>query len=157
MRKFLILILTVLTLAVSCETEFGSTVIAQEAMIEKFINDSLSHCEIVHNSGVNRAILTPGAGAAVEEGDEVAFDYIGYVLDEGHLYSFTQGSISKPVGSGELIKGLDLGLVGAKRNEDCMVIFTAEYGYGKGALNVVLEASALAFGVHIVSISKSGD
>lgn len=157
MRKFFILALAVSLLAVSCETEFRSTVISQEAMIEKFINDSLSRYEIVRNDGVNRAILVPGSGNVVEKGDNVTFDYVGCVLSDGKLAAFTQGTLTKPVGSGELIKGLDLGLVGAKRGEECMLIFSAEYGYGKGSLNVVPEAQALAFDVKIVSISKSDD
>ena len=54
-----------------------------------------------------------------------------------------------------MIKGLDIGLVGARSGEESLLIFTADYGYGRNSVNIVPEASALLFQTVVTHVQKN--
>ena len=58
------------------------------------------------------------------------------------------------VGTGDLIPGLDRGLVGAHLGERRLIIFTSKYGYGENAVGLVDENTALLFEVLVAAIKK---
>ena len=105
-----------------------------------------------------RVILTPGApGApALEKGDSTFLYFAGYVFSSnGPSSQFTLDSARVRVGSGDLIRGLDKGLIGARLGEESLVIFSADDGYGSTAVGVVPENTALLFNVAIADIKKN--
>ena len=59
------------------------------------------------------------------------------------------------VGSGDLIRGLERGLPGARLGEEALILFSADDGYGSQALGLVPENSALLFDVGVAGIKKN--
>jgi len=159
MAKWLNIILFLAILSVSCESEYENTLVTQEENIDKYIADNFEDYEVVHNGGTSRVIISKGSGNSIENGDVVSFSYAGYIFeDDGPTEFFTSGTKTDvTIGNNDIIKGLDLGLAGALMREEAAILFSARYGYGKNALNVVPEQSALLFIVKITSIRKHQD
>ena len=59
------------------------------------------------------------------------------------------------VGSGDLIPGLDRGLVGAHLGQEALVVFSSENGYGNQQVGLVPENTALLFEVLVAAIKKN--
>jgi peptidylprolyl isomerase len=74
-----------------------------------------------------------GSGKAVESGDSVTFDYLGQIYGTSTIFdqSYTDAPRTFQVGTGNLIKGWDEGLVGVKAGSRVMIIAPPEYGYGE--------------------------
>jgi peptidylprolyl isomerase len=74
-----------------------------------------------------------GEGKAVESGDAVTFDYLGQVYGTENVFdeSYSTAPRTFQVGTGNLIKGWDEGLVGVKEGSRVIIIAPPEYGYGK--------------------------
>jgi len=156
MANRIFVILFIALMSVSCESDYESTLITQEENIDKYISENLKDFEVVHNGGSNRVILSEGYGNPVEKGDIVDFSYEAYIFGtNGPTSLYAKDDMrGVSIGEGNIIKGLDLGIIGTKQNEQDVILFSARYGYGKNAMNVVPEQSALLFLVKINSVSK---
>jgi len=153
MTKKLSIIFASLLLAVSCESEMANTVVTQEKNIDTYIKNSLSEYEIVRTEISNRVILREGTGATISKGDRIKMYYIGYTLgSSGPSKEFTNDSTEVIVGTGKLIKGLDDGIVGMREGEEAAILFTTKYAYGKEAVGIVPEQTALLFQVYVEQI-----
>lgn len=158
MIKRIFQVMAIALTVVSCESEYQTTLLDQESFIDKYITSQFADYEVTRNDGVNRVVIREGSGSTVEKGDEVSFYYVGYVLTaQGPSTLFTTDRTTVTIGKGDVIKGIDLGLVGAKNGEESVLLFTAGYGYGKGAVNIVPEASALLFQTVITNVVKKTD
>lgn len=156
MVKRLFLIMSIVVLAVSCESEYQTTLVDQESFIDKYITSQFADNTVIRNEGVNRVIIKEGNGQTIEKGDRVSFYYAGYVLTaQGPSLLFTTDQATVTIGEGDLIKGLDIGLVGARNGEESLLIFTADYGYGRNSVNLVPEASALLFQTVVTHVQKN--
>lgn len=156
MVKRLFLIVSIAVLAVSCESEYQTTLVDQENFIDKYIASQFADNTVIRNEGVNRVIIKEGSGPTIEKGDQVSFYYVGYVLTaQGPSMIFTADQTTVTIGEGDLIKGLDIGLVGARKGEESCLIFTADYGYGKNSVNIVPETSALFFQTVVKYVQKN--
>jgi peptidylprolyl isomerase len=74
-----------------------------------------------------------GEGEPVKAGDSVTFDYLGQIYGTDTIFdqSYTDAPRTFTVGTGNLIKGWDEGLVGVKAGSRVMIIAPPEYGYGE--------------------------
>ncbi len=150
--------MVVALLAVSCESDYQTALLDQENFIDKYINAQFADYTVVRNEGVNRVIIQEGTGSPIEKGDKVSFIYRGYVLTaQGPTTLFTEESATAVIGDGDIIKGIDRGLIGAQKDEESVLLFSAQYGYGRGSLNIVPEASALLFQTVITNVVKKAD
>ena len=72
-------------------------------------------------------------GAQVENGDMVEISYIGsLVFDDGKFKEFERGSkFLFQVGAGDVIKGMDRGVLGARLKEVRNVLIPSKLAYGK--------------------------
>ncbi len=155
MIKRIFQIIVVVLMAVSCESDYQTTLLDQESFIDKYITSQFADYTVVRNEGVNRVIIKQGNGATVEKGDLVSFIYRGYVLTSGGPTTLlTEDQATVEIGGGDIIKGVDSGLIGAAKGEESVLLFSAQYGYGKNALNIVPEASALMFQTKITNVVK---
>ena len=59
------------------------------------------------------------------------------------------------VGKGDLITGLDRGLLGARLGEESLILFPSQLGYGKQAVGLVPENTALMFDLLVARIKKN--
>lgn len=92
---------------------------------------------------------------AIKNGDMISVHYTGKLtdgtkfdssVDRGEPFTFT-------VGAGEVIKGWDLGFVGAKVGEKRTLMIPSELGYGsRGAGSMIPPDAALIFDVEVISI-----
>ena len=157
-RCSLCLLVFALSLAAACDPAAREANIDQDKYIENYIQKNYPDNEIYRDGGVCRIILTAGASGApvVEEGDSVYFYYAGFVFSSsGPSSQFTLDSTMVRVGSGDLIRGLEKGLAGARLGEESLIVFSADDGYGSKAVGMVPENSALLFDVAIAEIKKN--
>lgn len=73
----------------------------------------------------------------------------GWTLSEGDYAPLTAD-----LGSGDLIDGLQAGLVGVRAGEVCDILFSGKLGLGKKPLGTVPANSALLYRIWVVSVSE---
>ena len=152
--KRLACILTLAVLLYGCENELANTAVSQEEKITSFIESKYSESPVIFQDGVNRIVLEEGDStifAAV--GDLVRFDYVGYPFTSSIGTAFTTGEAEYHLGQGEMIEGLEHGLVGMCPGEKAYVIFSCKYGYDKTVAGVGRN-QALVFEVTMNEIKR---
>ncbi len=101
-------------------------------------------------------ILKEGTGEEAKSGDKVSVHYVGVLedrtkfdssLDRGQPFLFT-------LGTGQVIRGWDLGVVGMKVGEVRRLYIPSEFGYGeRGAGNLIPPNANLIFDVELLGIN----
>ena len=125
------------------------------------------------NQGSSRLVITEGSGDSLSVGDSVFFDYAGYIFQSGlgQLFDTNVDEISSTlginiynrgfnygkstVGNGILIKGLDWGLLGAKKGEEAYIVFPTSLGFSNTNVGLVPKMSPLIYQVWIKEIKKN--
>ena len=107
--------------------------------------------------GMKIETLKEGAGAEAKNGDTVTVHYTGTLengtkfdssLDSGTPFSFT-------LGTGEVIQGWDLGVLGMKMGEKRKLTIPSELGYGSQGVGGVIPPNAtLIFEVELLGINQ---
>lgn len=94
-----------------------------------------------------------GSGPTAQPGDKVSVRYIGKLLNGSTFDSNTKGKpFSFKLGSGEVIKGWDVGVVGMSVKGERRIVIPASSAYGKKALPGIPANSTLTFDVKLVGI-----
>ena len=119
----------------------------------------------VPTSGVNSMQsleLKPGSGAEIIAGKIAVVQYTGWLYEtsapdnKGKQFDSSRNSgqpFRFPVGTGQVIKGWDQGVVGMKVGESRRLIIPAELAYGdSGAGGVIPPGAALIFDIELVAI-----
>ena len=174
-------ILTVAAVAGSCTKESVKTMYSkQEEWIESFIGAQTSANEdayVVSNKGSQRVVVSKGEGQELAENGTISFYYAGYVLKSSSISSSNLFATNKEeiatasswntsaedrfdimtlnLSEADLVEGLKNGLVGVKGGEECYILFSAKYGFGKRALGTIPANAALAY--HIWAESTSNE
>jgi len=171
----LFLLFSFVNLCSSCAKQDREILVAQQIKdIESFAQSAANASRrLVINSGSTRLVISEGAGDTLAVGDSVTFDYAGYIFQSGlgTLFDTNVESISEVLGvniynrgfdcgdcvlgRGKLIKGLDLGLIGAKKGEQAYIVFPADLGFGNSDIGLVPKMSALIYEVWIKEIKKN--
>jgi peptidylprolyl isomerase len=101
--------------------------------------------------------IIEGKGEPVEAGDSVTFDYLGQIYGSDKIFdqSYSDAPRTFSVGTGNLIKAWDEGLVGVKTGSRVLIIAPPEYGYGKqGNPQAGIKGTdTLAFVVDVLGVS----
>jgi peptidylprolyl isomerase len=99
--------------------------------------------------------LITGAGAAVQTGQTITVHYIGWIWDGTKFdSSWDKGStFSTPIGSGEVIKGWETGLIGKAVGSQVLLVVPPDQGYGTSANGPIPGGSTLVFVVDILNAS----
>ena len=159
----------------SLETTYSS----QENRIDSFITSQLESNEnysILHNPGSNRLIISGGSGNALGRGGTVSFYYAGYVLSSASLSAanlFATNSEETADASGwqlsgdnqfdiltlnidneDIVEGLRYGLEGVRAGQECYILFSGKYGFGKKPLGTIPANAALAYHIWVESIAN---
>ena len=153
-----LLLATVLLIAISCESEVREANINQNKYIDDYIQRQYPDNEIVRYEGAVRVVLTDTLRGvpSVAQGDSVYLYYAGYTFGQnGPTGQFVLDSGMVRVGKGDLITGLDRGLVGAHLGEESLILFPARLGYGTDAVGLVPENTALMFDLVVARIKKN--
>lgn len=183
MRKAsLIFSIAALAILLSCSKENEKTLFAsQETKIEQLISSLISSdtdgsAYTVSCNGSQRVVLSDGEGPELTSSGTVTFQYAGYYLSSASLSSSNlfdtniselASSLGWDVSNTEkyelavekmsdknLVKGLYNGLLGVKAGEDCYVLFSGKYGFGKQTLGIIPSNSALAYHLLIIDVSE---
>ena len=159
MQKPLYILLLILASfsAISCQTLAREANVNQDKWISDYIENNFSENQIFRDGGVTRIVLSEGPQGApvVEKGDSVYIFYAGFTFAQnGPAAQFVLDSAMVRVGSGDLIKGLDHGLPGARQGEEAIILFSADDGYGSEALGLIPENTALLFDVGVGYVKK---
>ena len=161
MHRRLLILLTAIAAAfaeVSCETDVREGIINQDKYIDTYIQNNFADFEVVRDRGICRVVLvdTLAGVPSIEKGDSTYLFLIGYTFGQnGPVSQFVRDSGMFRVGSGDLIPGLDRGLVGAHLGQEALVVFSSENGYGNQQVGLVPENTALLFEVLVAAIKKN--
>ena len=156
--RFCLCLASTLLLALSCESEVREINIKQNLYIDNYIQNHYADNEVVRNDGAIRVVLADSLAnaPAIERGDSAYLFYAGYTFGEsGPMGQFALDSGMVRVGSGDLITGLDRGLIGARLGQEALIIFPAQLGYGTHAVGMVPENTALLFYILVADIKNN--
>ncbi len=98
-----------------------------------------------------KEVVEVAEGPEVEKGDTVKIEYVGTLQSDGS--KFDGGSLSFTVGAGDVIKGMDQGVMGMRRGSHRIVTIPSSLGYGKrGSGPEIPPNSTLIFDIKLKSI-----
>jgi FKBP-type peptidyl-prolyl cis-trans isomerase FkpA len=116
-------------------------------------------------SGVNSmqsVEINPGTGEAITAGKIAVVQYTGWLYEaaakdnKGKQFDSSRtggGPFRFPLGTGQVIKGWDQGVVGMKVGESRRLIIPADLAYGdRGAGGVIPPGATLVFDIDLVAI-----
>ena len=155
----------------------------QEDQIDSYISKNMAikneeggtdTLRVVRNGGSNRLVKIEGTGDELKADGHVGFYYAGYTFNgsisnsnlftTNHLETATSANweltdksydiLTIDLAEYELIKGLLNGLTGVKAGEECQILFSGKYAFGKRALGIVPANSALVYKIWVESISN---
>ncbi|KXS97270.1 hypothetical protein AC579_1603 [Pseudocercospora musae] len=98
-----------------------------------------------------------GTGPAAKSGDRVSMRYIGKLEKDGKVFDSNKKGkpFSFKLGSGEVIKGWDIGIAGMSAGGERRITIPANHGYGsKGAPPQIPGNATLIFDVKLLEINK---
>jgi len=101
--------------------------------------------------------LEPGTGATAKAGDCLQMKYYGTLATDGKLFdeNYTKPtSLQLQLGTGQVIKGWDEGLVGLKEGGTRRLVIPADKAYGAQAMGEIPANADLVFVVKLVKIKK---
>lgn len=179
-KAYIIAVLSVLAMAFSCAKESQKEEWAdQEELIEDFIEVILSSdstAVTVSTGKAERCTVVAGSGDELASDGNIAFYYAGYVLKSSKLSSctlFTTNSedvaldedwdvsdstalniLTINMKEMDLTEGLRSGLIGVQGGEECYILFTSKYGFGKKALGTIPADSPQVWHIWVESISN---
>ena len=119
--------------------------------------DQNNNTQNMENQELKIEVLQEGAGEEAKNGDNVSVHYVG-TLEDGTKFD---SSIDREtpfdfiLGSGQVIKGWDLGVLGMKIGEKIKLTIPSDLAYGDdGIPNVIPPKSTLIFEVELLDINK---
>ena len=102
----------------------------------------------------NKEIIEQGTGEPAQEGETVTVHYTGTLLDgtkfdssvdRGTPFSFT-------LGQGRVIKGWEMGLLGAKKGEKMKLVIPSDLAYGDTGKGPIPPKATLMFEIQVLGI-----
>jgi hypothetical protein len=106
--------------------------------------------------GVKLAIVTPGSGPEIQDGQTATVLYTGFLARNGSIFddSETDGqALTFEVGSDQIIPGFDEGTLGMQVGETSIIRIPPAEGYGRTANGPIPANSTLVFLVTLEKIS----
>lgn len=173
--RFLLPLFSAFLIVISCTDKEQQTALEEEVKkIDTYVETlSKSGKSVVISGGSSRIIYENGGDISVEKGDSVYLNYAGYIFSGGlgTIFDTNVESLSSTigidiynrglnagkvvVGKGELLRGLELGLIGARNGEHSYIVFPSSMGYGNDKKGVVPPMSSLIFEIWILNIVKN--
>jgi len=157
-----------------CTKQDRETTIANEIKAIDTYTTSMSASAkaVVINDGSTRIVMKEGTGEPASAGDSVYFKYAAYIFSNGPstIFDTNLDSLASTlgieirnrgfdigsciIGQGELIRGLDTGLIGSKTGEYSYVVFPSSLGFGNIKVGIVPKMTSLIYEVWISKIKK---
>lgn len=177
--KIIAVIFFALALYACSKEEIKTTYSRQETNIENFVSSMMNTVDtayVVYNKGVSRLVTIYGdEGDSLKSNGTVSFYYAGYVLtgtsvsnsnmfatNSSEIAAAAQWTLSDEdafelktvkLDDKDLVEGLKRGLVGVKPGQECYILFSGKYGFGKRPLGTIPANAALVYHIWVESIS----
>ena len=175
-----ILFLAAALLSASCTKESRELLYAtQEGKIESFVNKQLASnpdARVVHNGGATRVVTVEGEGVELTARGKAAIYYAGYNFTSGQvsnssLFATNSRDFASSAGwkltddsvfgvleidltDKDILRGLRDGLEGVREGEECYILFSGKYAFGKSKIGTIPANSPLAFRVWVQSVEN---
>jgi hypothetical protein len=162
-NTYVVMLLFCVPLFFSCvKDDEKLTFSGQEEAIEKYVK-ALENRYEVYPEGVWRVIYEEGDGnTLVEYGSQVRIIFtISQFIPVGFVQIFTNKESSGGegdwviVGNNSILRGLDIGIIGASLNERCDLLFSARHGFGNIQVGIVPKMTPLSIEVIIKEIKNN--
>ena len=178
MKDRVMTMLAVAVLAAACTSETENTYTSQSEQIEKYVTSRLSadpDMRVEYNGSVLRLVESEGSGTQLEEKGTATILYAGYnfntsTISKATLFATNDsdvaaecgwtvsdetifGEVDVDLGDDSYVKGLRMGLVGAREGETCLILFSGKYGLGKQVGTIPANA-ALAYRVKVQKVTN---
>ncbi len=177
--KLIAILFLALVIYACTKEEIKTTYSRQETNIESFVNSMMNTVDtayVVYNKGVSRLVTVYGQeGDSLKSNGTVSFYYAGYVLtgtsiSNSNLFATNSSEIAAAaqwtlsdedafevktvkLNDKDLVEGLKRGLIGVKPGEECYILFSGKYGFGKRPLGTIPANAALVYHIWVESIS----
>ena len=176
LAEYVSLCLLILAVTAACKKEERELLFAnQETKIGTFVDKCLSDSTATraeYNGGAVRLVLTEGRDVDLNARGRVTFLYAGYNFTSGSVsqsnmfatnnpalsWDVSDSTVFQPVtadmAEGNLMEGLQNGLIGVKAGEECYIIFSGKYGMGKNRIGTIPANAPLAFHLWIQNVEN---
>lgn len=178
--KRVLIILAACILCLSCTKQQRDLVYAnQEDAIEKFVTsqtESNPDARVVYNEGAVRIVIGEGRDVEASARATVGFNFAGYdftggSLTKDHLFSTNDRDVASSNGwkvsddtifqtktvnlaETDILEGLKRGLVGVRADEECYILFSGKYAFGKSGIGTIPANAPLAFHIWIKTVQN---
>ena len=152
MRFRLLTMLVAAAVAVGCGDNSPTAVPIEETTFDASLGVDLAHSTKLP-SGMYYRDIVPGTGTTLTNGQTVGMRYVGSFANG---QEFDSNPAPKPVfsfklGSGQVIRGWDLGLLGMKVGGRRQLVIPPELAYGPNDYGKIPGNSVLVFTVEAIS------
>lgn len=152
---------------------------SQESRIESFVNNQLKsnpEARVEYNGGSVRIVLSEGSGVELTARGKATIHFAGYDFSGGNVnasslfatnnYDFAMSmkwelsddSVYEPLvidlTDKDVLEGLRLGLEGVKEGEECFILFSGKYAFGKNKNGTIPANAPLAFRIWVQSVEN---
>ena len=155
MRKITVFLIVVAIIILSIVYFFLRGINDPETQRMKQNNNQAQNATQDMTKNVGMEILEQGAGEEAKNGDGVSVHYTGWLtdgtkfdssLDQGTPFVFT-------LGTGQVIRGWDIGVLGMKVGEKRKLTIPPELGYGSTGVGPIPPNATLVFEVELLGIN----
>ena len=132
----------------------GRALIPSTPSLKIITNINMNEKEESRLDGLVKIIeIKEGSGKEAVVGKNAAVKYIGKTLNEnGQEFIFDSGNFSFDIGSGKVIAGFDVGILGMKVAGKRILIIKPEAGYGDQVVGPIPANSTLTFDIELLDI-----
>ncbi|MGM9735625.1 MAG: FKBP-type peptidyl-prolyl cis-trans isomerase [Candidatus Cryptobacteroides sp.] len=150
---------------------------SQESYIDKYITailDTAKTGSVAYRAGSSRVTTVQGEGEELKENGTLSFYYAGYTfkgsLSRDNLFCTNNADtaaeskwsledqdfdiLTVNLAESGFVEGLRNGLVGVKAGEECQILFSGKYGFGKKPFGIIPANSALLYKIWVKGISN---
>jgi len=175
----LIAVSSIIFAASSCQPEDIQTKYAsQESNIENFVAAQLKEkpeMRVEYNNGVVRLVLTEGEGEQLQSSGTLTIKYAAYNFSSGSitndgLIATNSSEVVAAAGweltgrsyenitltlDNSLVEGLREGLIGVKRGEECLILFSGRHAHGRISVGTIPAYAPMAYHIWIQDIENN--
>lgn len=174
-----ICILAATVLLASCEKDTDTLFASQEKAIDSYVTSFLNanpDAKVIYKNNVVRLVVQSGSGAdSLSSNGKATINYAGYRFSGGisksNLFATNHEATAQDAGwkisgegiytpvqidlsSDDLVDGLKRGIAGVKAGEECLILISGKYGFGKRKIGTIPANSALAYYVWVLSLDE---
>lgn len=152
----------------------GTIQIDTSWITEKIDTSWTDTLNVVRNGGANRLVVKEGEGEELQRNGFVSYYYAGYKFtgnfSASNLFVTNHQETAEKagwnltdadyqiyeinLGDAKLIPGLKDGLLGVRAGEECEILFSGKYGFGKEQFGIIPANSALLYKIWVVGVAN---